>query len=149
MSYKIDIHDYDVRKKNALKFLKQGNRVKCTVMFRGREVQHDNLGYELLEKLAEELDDTCTKEGRPKREGRNLCLILTPRAEVMKMINTERRASDKAKKQRKNDAFVEKDDDDESGEADGEGVGSTTAQKQPKKLKAEKTLEDLLENEFL
>jgi translation initiation factor IF-3 len=107
MSYKIDVHDYDVRKKSAVKFLKQGNRVKCTVMFRGREVQHDSLGFDLLEKLASELDDTCLKEGRPQREGRNLSIILTPRPEVMKAVNESRRAMDKAKKLKKIQAFQE------------------------------------------
>ena len=108
MSYKIDVHDYAVRKKNALKFLQQGNRVKCTVMFRGREVQHDNLGYDLLDKLAEELSDLATKEGRPKREGRNLSLILGPRAEVMKAISDGRRAEEKAKKKKKQERLEQR-----------------------------------------
>lgn len=101
MSYKIDVHDYAVRKKNAGKFLQQGNRVKCTVMFRGREVQHDNLGFDLLSKLADELEDVALKEGRPKREGRNLSMILGPRPEVMKAISDGRRAEEKAKKKKK------------------------------------------------
>ena len=101
MSYKIDVHDYEVRKKNALKFLKQGNRVKCSIMFRGREVQHDALGYELLDKLAGEMEDICTREGRPKREGRNLSMIVTPRPEVVKKVNADRRAEDKAKRKKK------------------------------------------------
>ena len=108
MSYKIDVHDYTVRKKNASKFLSQGNRVKCTVMFRGREVQHDKLGYELLDKLAEELGEVATKEGRPKREGRNLSLILGPRAEVMKAVSDGRRAEEKAKKMRKKEQLEQR-----------------------------------------
>jgi translation initiation factor IF-3 len=101
MSYKIDKHDYDVRKKSALKFLKQGNRVKCSVMFRGREVQHDKLGFELLDRLATEMEDMCTREGKPKREGRNLSMIVTPRAEVVKQVNADRRALEKQKKKNK------------------------------------------------
>ena len=101
MSYKIDVHDYDVRRKNAMKFLRQGNRVKCTIMFRGREVQHDNLGFELLEKLAADLDDTCVKENRPRREGRFMSVILSPRPEVMKALNEKRRKMDKLKKQQR------------------------------------------------
>lgn len=108
MSYKIDVHDYEVRKKNALKFLKQGNRVKCSVMFRGREVQHDKLGYELLDKLAEEMEDMCTREGRPKREGRNLSMIVTPRPEVVKQVNADRRANEKAKKKKKEQRLKKK-----------------------------------------
>ena len=101
MSYKIDVHDYEVRKKNADKFLRQGNRVKCTVVFRGREVQHDNLGYDLLDKLGADLTETALREGRPKREGRNLAVILSPRPEVMKAVSDERRAEDRAKKLKK------------------------------------------------
>eukprot|EP00536_Pseudo-nitzschia_multiseries_P011349 jgi/Psemu1/308126/fgenesh1_kg.382_\ len=108
MSYKIDVHDYQVRKKNALKFLRQGNRVKCSVMFRGREVQHDKLGFELLDKLAEEMEDMCTREGRPKREGRNLSMIVTPRPEVVKQVNADRRAVEKEKKKQREERLKSK-----------------------------------------
>jgi translation initiation factor IF-3 len=103
MSYKIDIHDYDVRMKNARKFLGQGNRVKCTIMFRGREIQHDALGRDLLEKLAIDMTDLAVKEGQPKKEGRSLSLIVSPRAEVLKKLNENRRAEEKAKKKQKED----------------------------------------------
>jgi len=105
MSYKIDVHDYEVRKKNCAKFLNQGNRVKCTVMFRGREVQHDNLGFDLLDKLANDLDKWATKEGRPKREGRSLAFILTPRPEVVKALTDAKRAEEKAKKKKRDETF--------------------------------------------
>jgi len=108
MSYKIDVHDYEVRKKNAMKFLKQGNRVKCSIQFRGREVQHDKLGFELLDKLAGEMEDIATREGRPKREGRNLSMIVTPRPEVIKQVNADRRAEDKAKRKKKDERLQEK-----------------------------------------
>lgn len=105
MSYKIDVHDYDVRKKSASKFILQGDRVKATVMFRGREVQHDKLGFELLAKLSEDLDDICVTEGKPKREGRNLSLILGPRAEVLKAVNENRKKQEKLKKLKKKEAL--------------------------------------------
>jgi len=108
MSYKIDVHDYQVRKKNAMKFLNQGNRVKCTVMFRGREVQHDKLGFELLENLAQDMEEVCVKEGRPKREGRNLSLIISPKPEVLKRVNENRRAEEKAKRNKKKQLKEEK-----------------------------------------
>jgi len=108
MSYKIDVHDYEVRKKNALKFLNQGNRVKCCVVFRGREVQHDKLGFELLDKLADEMDDVCVREGRPKREGRNLSMIVNPRPEVVKQVNADRRAEEKAKRKKKEEKQQQK-----------------------------------------
>ena len=101
MSYKIDIHDYTVRIKSASKFIEQGNRVKCTVQFKGREIQHDKLGYELLDKMAEDLTKVCSMEGKPKREGRTLFCFLTPRPEVTKALNSRRKAEDKEKKNSK------------------------------------------------
>jgi translation initiation factor IF-3 len=101
MSYNIDVHDFEVRKRNIKKFLAQGNRVKCTIMFRGREVQHDKLGFELLDKLSTDLEKLAISEGKPKREGKNLSVILQPRPEVMKAINDLRRAEEKARKIRK------------------------------------------------
>ena len=101
MSYKIDVHDYGVRLKNASKFINQGNRVKCTVQFKGREVQHDNLGFDLLNRMSEDMTKICTMEGKPKREGRNLSCILSPRPEVTKAVNSKKRANDKAKKMSK------------------------------------------------
>lgn len=108
MSYKIDVHDYDVRVKNTLKFLRQGNRVKCTVMFRGREVQHDNLGFELLDKMMDDLSETALRESKPKREGRNLAMILTPRPEVMKALSDERRAEERARKKKKKELLEQR-----------------------------------------
>lgn len=101
MSYKIDVHDYGVRIKNAIKFIRQGNRVKCTVQFRGREVQHDKLGFELLEKMAEDMTEICSMEGRPKREGRNLSCIMCPKPEVTKQVNDRKRAAEREKKKNK------------------------------------------------
>ncbi len=101
MSYKIDVHDYGVRIKNASKFIQQGNRVKCTVQFKGREVQHDKLGFELLGRMADDMSKICSMEGKPKREGRNLSCILSPRAEVTKAVNDKKRADEKARKKRK------------------------------------------------
>jgi len=102
MSYKIDIGDYNVRIKNASKFVKQGNRVKCTVQFKGREAQHDRLGYDLLNKMGEDLTKICIMDGKPKREGRFLSCIFSPRPEVTKALNDKRRNDEKAKKKQKN-----------------------------------------------
>lgn len=106
MSYKIDVHDYGVRKKNASKFINQGNRVKCTVMFKGREVQHDNLGYDLLQKLAEDMSDICTMDGKPKREGRNLSCFVVPKPEILKKINENKRKDEKAKRKKREESKV-------------------------------------------
>ena len=123
MSYKIDVHDYGVRLKNAGKFLRQGNRVKCTVMFRGREVQHDNLGFELLDKMAVDLEEVCLKEGKPKREGRSLSLILAPRPEVLKRLNEAKRAEEREKKKAREASFEKR----QTAMATGAGAASAVA----------------------
>merc|ERR1712232_818131 len=69
MSYKIDTHDYNVRMKTANKFLVKGNRVKATVVFKGREQQHIDLGRTLLKKFGEDLGDIAQMDGRPRQEG--------------------------------------------------------------------------------
>ena len=79
MRYKIDKHDYDVRIGQALRFLKAGDKVKCTVIFRGREIQHSNLAETLLQKMANDLEEQSEVQQSPKREGRNMIMFLSPR----------------------------------------------------------------------
>ena len=79
MRYKIDKHDYDVRIGQATKFLKSGDKVKCTVIFRGREIQHSNLAETLLLKMANDLEEQSEVQQEPKREGRNMIMFLSPR----------------------------------------------------------------------
>jgi len=108
MSYKIGDHDYQVRLKAASKFLKQGNRVKATVTFRGREVQHDKLGVELLKQLASDVEELGNMEGKPRREGRFLNAILTPRPSVVKAINDAKRTREREKKKSKEASLAKK-----------------------------------------
>jgi len=111
MSYKIDVHDYGVRKKNAEKFLLQGNRVKCTVMFRGREAQHDKLGFELLDKMIEELGAIAVRDGKAKKEGPfRLSCILSPSQDVLRAVSKDKRELEKGKKKKREDAYKEKQD---------------------------------------
>ena len=79
MRYKIDKHDYDVRIGQALRFLKAGDKVKCTVIFRGREIQHSNLAETLLLRMANDLEEQSEVQQSPKREGRNMIMFLSPR----------------------------------------------------------------------
>tara|TARA_Y100000589_G_scaffold317087_1_gene342604 strand:- start:178 stop:759 length:582 start_codon:yes stop_codon:yes gene_type:complete len=79
MRYKIDKHDYDVRIGQALRFLKSGDKVKCTVIFRGREIQHSNLAETLLLRMANDLEEQSEVQQSPKREGRNMIMFLSPR----------------------------------------------------------------------
>lgn len=73
-----DDHDYDFKKNNAMRFLKEGNRVKAVVQFRGREIAHVDLGKKLLMRFANDLKEMGTVEAQPKQEGRNAHIILSP-----------------------------------------------------------------------
>jgi translation initiation factor IF-3 len=79
MRYKIDQHDYDVRIGQAVRFLKAGDKVKCTVIFRGREIQHTALAEVLLMRMAKDLEENAEIQQPPKREGRNMIMFLSPR----------------------------------------------------------------------
>ena len=79
MRYKIDQHDYQVRISQATRFLKAGDKVKCTVIFRGREIQHTALAETLLKRMAKDLEEKAEVQQSPKREGRNMIMFLTPR----------------------------------------------------------------------
>ena len=79
MRYKIDQHDYDVRIGQASRFLKAGDKVKCTVIFRGREIQHTALAEVLLYRMAKDLEAAAEVQQQPKREGRNMIMFLSPR----------------------------------------------------------------------
>ena len=72
----IEDHDFDVKKKNALRFLEDGDKVKVTIMFRGRELSHPELGRVLLVRMAKELADIANVEREPKLEGKNMIMIL-------------------------------------------------------------------------
>lgn len=75
----IDEHDFNVKARACQKFLSQGDKVKATIMFRGRELAHVDLGQKILERLLEYVKDICTVEKPPKMEGRNMIMILAPK----------------------------------------------------------------------
>ncbi len=75
---KIDIGDYTTKKKHVLRFLGAGNKVKITIMFRGREMAHPEQGLTILERLAEDLKDVAVIESQPKMEGRNMHMLIAP-----------------------------------------------------------------------
>ncbi len=75
---KIAQHDYDTKKGHVERFLKDRNKVKVTIMFRGREVTHPERGVMILERLAEDLGDLAVVEQRPIQDGRNMTMLLGP-----------------------------------------------------------------------
>ena len=75
---KIDEHDYQTKKANVERFLEKGNTVKVTIMFRGREQSRPELGYRLLERLADDIGELGVVESRPKQDGRNMTMVFGP-----------------------------------------------------------------------
>lgn len=73
-----DTHDYEVKMRNVFKFLENGDKVKVTLRFRGREMAHQNLGRELLERVAEDTKDAGKVENMPKMEGRQMVMMIGP-----------------------------------------------------------------------
>ncbi|MEY3870181.1 MAG: translation initiation factor IF-3 [Microcoleaceae cyanobacterium] len=79
MRYKIEEHDYQVRLSQADRFLKAGDKVKATIMFRGREIQHSNLAEDLLKRMATDLQEIAEVQQSPKKEGRSMMMLLSPK----------------------------------------------------------------------
>jgi translation initiation factor IF-3 len=75
---KIDINDLNTKKRQIEKFIKNGNKVKITVMFRGREIVHKQLGMDILENIINDLGDHSLVEQRPKLDGYNMIMVLAP-----------------------------------------------------------------------
>ena len=73
-----DTHDYNVKMRNVVRFLENGDKVKVTLRFRGREMAHQNLGRELLERVAEDVKDIGKVENMPKMEGRQMIMMIGP-----------------------------------------------------------------------
>jgi len=79
MRYKIEEHDYQVRVNQAERFLKAGDKVKATITFRGREIQHSDLAEDLLKRMATDLQEMAEVQQAPKKEGRNMMMLLSPK----------------------------------------------------------------------
>ena len=73
-----DTHDYEVKMRSVFKFLENGDKVKITLRFRGREMAHQNLGRELLERVADDVKDMGKVENMPKMEGRQMTMMIGP-----------------------------------------------------------------------
>ena len=92
---KIDTGDYETKKKHVLRFLDAGNKVKITIMFRGREMSHPDQGLSILERLADDLKDVAVIESPPKMEGRNMHILIAPLpASAKKKRENESKASE-------------------------------------------------------
>ena len=75
----IDVHDYEVKTRSMTRFFEEGDKVKVTLRFRGREMAHQHLGMELLQKVREEFDEVAKVELEPRLEGRQMTMVMAPR----------------------------------------------------------------------
>ncbi len=75
---KIDEHDYTTKMKHVVRFLGEGNKVKLTIMFRGREMAHPELGMKILKRVADDVTDFAVIESDPRQDGRNMTMVLHP-----------------------------------------------------------------------
>ena len=73
-----DVHDYDVKMRNVIRFLENGDKVKVTLRFRGREMAHIDLGRNLLERVASDIEEIGKVENMPKMEGRQMVMMIGP-----------------------------------------------------------------------
>ncbi|MCB5250539.1 MAG: translation initiation factor IF-3 [Candidatus Cloacimonetes bacterium] len=81
-----DDHDYNFKKNNAIRFLKQQNKVKFTVRFKGRQMAHKELGYDVLERIAEDLKDIIEIDSKPSSEKNLLTMVVSPKKEIDRII---------------------------------------------------------------
>ena len=80
LSATIEDHDVDVKYKNAVKFLKDGNKVKVTIRFRGRQITHSEIGRQIMDEFADRIKEYGTVDKAPQIEGRNMSMFISPRA---------------------------------------------------------------------
>ncbi|MER5863697.1 translation initiation factor IF-3 [Kitasatospora sp. NPDC002040] len=97
---KIDPHDYDTKKGHVVRFLKQGDKVKITIMFRGREQSRPELGFRLLQRLANDVQDLGFVESSAKQDGRNMIMVLGPHKKKTEAMAEARAIADARKAER-------------------------------------------------
>ena len=91
----IDEHDFNVKLKNALRFVEEGNKVKVTIMFRGRELSHPELGRVVLDRVSERMGDLVSIERGANLEGKNMTMILSPKAQKPAKVSKPAKQEDK------------------------------------------------------
>jgi translation initiation factor IF-3 len=129
---KIDPHDYETKKGHVVRFLKAGDKVKITIMFRGREQSRPELGRRLLSRLAEDVQELGFVEFAPKQDGRNMIMVLGPHKKKTEAMAEARAVKDAAKEQRKaamhGEGYHESDlGEHDEAEHDEAGIDETTA----------------------
>ncbi len=121
---KIDEHDYETKKGHVVRFLRAGDKVKITIMFRGREQSRPELGVTLLKKLSDDVADDGVVEQVPRQEGRNMHMVLSPTRK-----KSEARAETEAAKQAKAAARAARDEEERAIEAELRAAAKTAPAK--------------------
>ncbi len=96
---KIDVGDYNTKKKHVERFLAAGSKVKITIMFRGREMAHPDQGLGILERLADDLKDQAVIENAPKMEGRNMHMLIAPLPQAAQKKKADKNAAEESGKE--------------------------------------------------
>ncbi len=107
---KIDQHDYETKKGHVVRFLRAGDKVKITIMFRGREQHRPELGFRLLQRLAEDVTELGFVESAPKQDGRNMIMVLGPhrkKSEAKAEVKAERQERAAARQAEKDEERAE------------------------------------------
>ena len=79
LSLNIDTHDFETKKNHAMRFISEGNKVKASIRFRGREMGHPELGLEIMKRFSEAMAEVANVERQPKLEGRTMMMFLAPK----------------------------------------------------------------------
>jgi len=104
---KIDTHDYETKRRNVERFLSEGDKVKVTIMFRGREQSRPELGFRLLQRLAGDVDEYGFVEAAPKQDGRNMTMVLGPHRKKAEAKAAKKKSQARQGEQRATDQSAE------------------------------------------
>jgi translation initiation factor IF-3 len=105
---KIDPHDYETKKGHVERFLKSGDKVKITVMFRGREQSRPEMGYRLLQRLAADVSELGVVESNPKQDGRNMVMVIAPHRNAQAQAQQAQQAAQAERRQATAERTAEK-----------------------------------------
>jgi translation initiation factor IF-3 len=122
---KIDAHDYGTKKGHVERFLKAGDKVKVTIMFRGREQSRPELGFRLLQRLAEDVAELGFVESAPRQDGRNMVMVIGPSKKKTAVRQEKRRDAERAAAGSDGDTLVEDRDGTEAGTGSPEAEQTT------------------------
>jgi translation initiation factor IF-3 len=142
---KIDAHDYETKKGHVVRFLKAGDKVKITIMFRGREQSRPELGFRLLKKLADDVVDYGFVEYSPKQDGRNMIMVLGPTKKKADAMAEAQAEKDEAKATRRAASYDETHDEPFDSDSESAAVDTTETVDAVEELAEQPVVETVVE----